>query len=78
MKFNAFNSGIKSAEKGSAAKYPLRFFYVYIGEKLYHQILQEENVQVPSIGAWTTEYNLVKIWKLSFSPNGGISGHDVI
>lgn len=78
MTFNAYNSGIKSATKGSAANYPLGFFYTYIGDKLYYQILRNENIQVPSIGSWTTNYNEVKCWKLSFSPNGSISGIDVI
>ena len=78
MTFNTYNSGIKSAAAGNAAKYPLKFFYIYVGEKLYHQILSDNSIQVPTIGSWSTNYNIVRCWKLSFNPNGSISGHDVI
>ena len=71
--FNSFNAGVKSATKGSAAKYPLNFFYIYIGNKIYHQILDDNSIQIPSIGAWSTNYNEVVCFKLSFSPNGSIS-----
>lgn len=77
MSFNSLNSGVKSAEKGSAANYPLQFYYIFIDGCLYHQILKENSVQVPSIGSWTN-YNTVKGWKLSFAPNGGINGHELI
>lgn len=78
MLFSTYNSGIKSASKGSATKYPLNFFYIYIGEKLYYQVLQSNSSQVPTIGSWTTNYNDIICWKLHFSSNGSISGHDVI
>lgn len=78
MAYNTYNSGIKSATKGSAAKYPLKFFYIYIGEKLYYQILDDDSIQTPTIGSWSTDYYTVKCWKLSFSANGSINGHDVI
>lgn len=71
--FNTFNSGIKSASKGNAKNYPLNFFYIYIGNRMYHQILNNSSTQVPSIGAWTTDYNEVICWELSFSPNGSIN-----
>lgn len=71
--FTSFNAGVKSATKGSATKYPLNFFYIYIGNTMYHQILHNSSTQVPTIGGWTTDYNEVKCWKLSFSPNGIIS-----
>lgn len=71
--FTSFNAGVKSATKGSAAKYPLNFFYIYIGNIMYHQILRNSSIQVPTIGSWTTDYDEVKCWKLSFSPNGSIS-----
>lgn len=72
-KFTSFNAGVKSATKGSAAKYPLNFFYIYIGNIMYHQILGSSSTQVPTIGDWTTDFYEVKCWKLSFSPNGSIS-----
>lgn len=78
MTFSAYNSGIKSATKGNAANYPLKFFYIFIGEKLYYQILDDSSIQVPSIGSWTTDYNTVKCWKLSFNPNGSISNVEII
>lgn len=74
MAFSSYNSGIKSATKGNAANYPLSFFYIYIGGKLYHQILDDKSIQVPSIGSWSTDYYTIKCWKLSFSPNGSIEG----
>lgn len=73
MSFSTFNSGIELAAKGSAAKYPLRFFYVHIGDKLFYQTLEEKTIQVPSIGFWNTDYNEVFCWKLTFSSNGGIA-----
>lgn len=72
MTFNTYNSGIRSASKGSAAKYPLKFFYIYIGDKLYYQLLDDDSIQIPSIGSWTN-YNVVRCWKIYFSPNGSIS-----
>lgn len=78
MTFSSSNSGIKAASKGSAAKYPLNFFYIYVGDKLYYQLLSNNSIQVPSIGGWTTDYNNVKCWKLYFSPNGSIDKFDVI
>lgn len=76
--FNTFNSGIKSATKGSAKNYPLNFFYIYIGNRMYHQILNNSSMQVPTIGAWTTDYNEVICWELSFSPNGSINDFNYI
>ena len=76
--FNTFNSGIKSATKGSANNYPLNFFYIYIGNRMYHQILNNSSIQVPTIGAWTTGYNEVICWELSFSPNGSINDFNYI
>lgn len=72
MTFNSYNAGIKSASKGNAANYPLSFFYIYIGDKLYFQLLSNNSIQIPSIGGWTTEYNEVTCRKLFFTPNGSI------
>lgn len=74
--FISFNSGVKSATQGSASKYPLNFFYIYIGNTLYHQVLDNNLIQVPSIGGWNIDYNKVKCWKLSFNPNGSIDSFD--
>ena len=76
--FNSFNAGVKSATKGSAAKYPLNFFYIYIGNKMYHQVLRNNSIQVPSIGGWSTNYNEVICWELHFSANGSIDSFDNI
>lgn len=78
MKFNSNNAGIKSAASGSAAKYPLDFFYIYIGNKMYHQILRNTSIQVPSIGGWPTSYNKVICWELHFSENGSIDSFEKI
>lgn len=78
MNFSTYNSGIKSATKGSAAKYPLNFFYIYIGERLYYQILRNNSIQVPTIGSWATSYDDVICWKLFFSPNGSISDTEYV
>lgn len=75
--FSTYNSGIKSATKKNVANYPLRFFYVYIGERLYYQILSDDSIQIPTIHSWTS-YETVECWKLSFSPNGSINNHEVI
>lgn len=77
MSFNTYNSGIKSATKGSAKQYPLNFFYIYIGEKVYYQILENATIQVPSIGAWTN-YNDVICWTIDIGTNGEIIHIDTI
>lgn len=74
MVFSSYNSGIKSATKGGAEKYPLSFFYIYVGGKLYHQLLIDKSIQVPTIGSWSSDYYTIKCWKLSFDPNGSIDG----
>lgn len=76
--FTSYNSGVKSASKGSAANYPLSFFYIYIGNTLYHQILDNNSIQVPTIGGWNTDYNEVKCWKLTIAPNGSIDSFENI
>nr|DAF41321.1 MAG TPA: hypothetical protein [Caudoviricetes sp.] len=78
MTFSTYNSGIKSASKGSAAKYPLNFFYIYIGERLYYQLLKSNSGQVPTIGSWNTSYDDIICWKLHFSSNGSISDTEYI
>lgn len=78
MAFFSYNSGVKYATRGDASKYPLNFFYVYVGDKMYHQIIKNNSVQVPTIGDWTTEYNKVKCWKLSFSSDGMIDSFENI
>lgn len=72
MAFNTYNSGVKSATKGNAAKYPLKFFYIVSDNKLFYQTLNETSIQVPSIGSWSVDYNTVKCWELFFNPNGSI------
>lgn len=76
--FTSFNAGVKTATKGSAAKYPINYFYIYIGNVLYHQELYNNSIQIPSIGGWSTDYNKVKCWELSFAHNGTIKGFDDI
>lgn len=78
MKFNSINAGVKSASSGSAAKYPLDFFYIYIGNKMYHQILRNTSIQVPTIGGWPSKYNEVICWELHFSSNGTIDSFEKI
>lgn len=78
MSFTTFNFGIKTATSANASKYPLKFFYINIGDKLYHQTLEDHSIQVPTIGGWTTGYNTVRCWKLSFNANGSIDGIEVI
>lgn len=78
MTFSTYNSGIKSASKGSAAKYPLKFFYVYIGERLYYQVLGGTSVQTPTIGGWSTGFYTLNCWKLFFSSNGSISDFESV
>lgn len=53
MSFNTANSGVKSAQRGSAANYPLNFFYFYIADRMYYQIIPNRSIQVPSIGGWS-------------------------
>ena len=72
--FNTINSGVKSATGGSAKKYPLNFFYIYIEDRLYFQILQPTMTQVPTIGGWSNQYNEVQSTRVKFSSNGSISG----
>lgn len=78
MKFNSINAGVKSASSGSAVKYPLDFFYIYIGDKMYHQVLRNTSIQVPTIGGWSSKYNEVICWKLHFSSNGTIDSFEKI
>lgn len=77
--FSTFNSGIKIATNGNAADYPIKFFYIYIDDKLYFQSLRDNSIQTPSIGSWNTDYNTVYCWKLSFRANGSsIYNHEII
>lgn len=73
MNFDTYNSGEKTASKGSAKEYPLDFFYIYVNGKMYYQILQNNSIQVPSIGGWSTNYGDVCCWNITISPDGGIS-----
>lgn len=73
MNFNTYNSGAKTASKGNAKNYPLDFFYIYIGNKMYYQFLHNNSIQVPSIGGWNTNYEDVYCWNIIISPNGSIS-----
>ena len=52
--------------------------YIYIGNKIYHQVLRNNSIQVPSIGGWSTNYNEVICWELHFSANGSIDSFDKI
>lgn len=72
MEFNTYNSGVKSASKGTAKKYPLDFFYIYNDSKLYYQIIRNSSIQVPSIGGWSTGYYDVVCWEITISSNGNI------
>lgn len=78
MEFTSNNAGVKSATKGSAAKYPLNFFYIFIGNRIYHQILANSSIQVPTIGGWSTNYNEVVCLELHFSTNGTIDSFERI
>lgn len=73
MNFNTYDSGVKTASKGSAKKYPLDFFYIYIDNKMYYQILRNNSIQVPTIGGWNTNYNDVSCWNIIISSDGSIS-----
>lgn len=72
--FNTINSGVISATSGSAQKYPLNFFYIYIEDRLYYQTLQPSTGQIPTIGGWSNDFNEVKASRVIFSSNGSISG----
>lgn len=73
MKFNTYNSGAKTASKGSAKNYPLDFFYIYVENRMYYQLLSNNSIQVPSIGGWNTNYGDVCCWNIIISPDGSIS-----
>lgn len=72
MNFNTYNSGVKTASRGSAKNYPLDFYYIYIGNRMYYQILKNSSIQVPSIGGWSTNYGDVSCWEITISPDGNI------
>lgn len=78
MKFNTGNSGVKTATKGAAAEYPIKFFYIFINGKVYYQYIPESHIQVPTIGSWTTDYYDIYCRSLTFSPNGEIDDFDLI
>lgn len=70
LQFDTYNSGVKRCTKSSGAKYPLNFFYIYLDNKLYWQLIEDESVVVPTIGGWTTKYNNISCWELIFSNSG--------
>ena len=72
MNFNTHNAGLKTASRGSAKNYPLDFFYIYIGNRMYYQLLRNSSIQVPSIGGWTTNYGEVACWEIIISSDGNI------
>ncbi len=69
--FSTNCSGTKSANKSPMSKYPIRFFYVYIGDIVYFQLFYVNEYETPSIGGWTTfEPGEVRAYQASFSSNG--------
>ncbi len=71
MFFSTYCSGIKSATKGSAAQYPYNIFYVYIGDKMYYQLLRDSSTQIPTIGGWTSDFS-VECMKVNLNPDSSI------
>lgn len=73
-------SGKKTASSGSARKYPLNVYYVYRNGTFYQQLYTDQNHQVPSIGAWTTnadDGNIIRN-KVTFANNGSIESVETI
>lgn len=66
--FYSFYTGKKSCTKGSAAKYPVSYYYVTREEKIYMMDTEQHQIQVPSIGAWNGTENKVKVVTLVETP----------
>lgn len=47
--FSTYNKGVKTAQKGTAKKYPIDFYYIIIDNRCYYQFLMNKS-QVPTIG----------------------------
>lgn len=56
MSFLSNNSGLKTAQRGSAMSYPLSFYYVYAFDRVYYQTVEDDSTQIPTIGGWTASY----------------------
>lgn len=78
MSFNSYNSGVQTSTASSLAKYPIRFYYIFIGDKVYFQYLENTSGQTPTIGAWPDEYNTVNCFKLTFGSNGDITDFEKV
>ena len=78
MMFTSFNAGIRSCTRGSAAQYPLNFFYINIGNRLFWQLIPDKSGLVPSIGAWNTYEGKVICWDLVISASGALEDFNQI
>lgn len=78
--FITSNSGIRLAQSGSAARYPLNFYYFYLGDKLYYQIVRNYSMQVPTIGGWSdgSTYYTARCLTVKIETNGNLWWGDSI
>lgn len=70
--FETYNTGTHSMKSGSAAKYPLKVYYVFFDSKIYFQTFKTTE-QMPSIGGWNPSTD-VTISKISFGEDGSLAG----
>ena len=70
--FETYNTGTRSMKSGSASKYPLKLFYIFIDGKIYFQSFKTTE-QMPSIGGWNPT-TTVQIFSVSFGNDGSLKG----
>lgn len=77
--FNTYNILTRTAQKTSAAKYPLTLFYIIVDSKFYYQVLDVHIGQMPTIGGWPYEdWNNVIPNTIKLNYDGSIWGFEKI
>lgn len=74
--FLTYYSGLRTSDTKNLAPYPIRFFYIYLGDMIYVQRFTPVGMQTPTIGGWTNDVNngVVQIWSVEFNSAGMICG----
>lgn len=70
--FDTYNTGSRSMKSGSASKYPLKLFYIFLDSKIYFQSFKTTE-QMPSIGGWNPT-TTVQVFAITFGSDGSITG----
>lgn len=69
--FDTYNTGSHSLSSGSASKYPLKVFYIFLDNKIYYQTFRTTE-QMPTIGGWIPSIEVTQR-TIQFKSDGSIS-----